>query len=387
MKLLIVLSRIPYPLDKGDKLRAYHQIKQLIEMGNEVVICCLHFEKKDDAAVAHLTALGGKWHFISLSKWRAAFRIILNLFRNIPFQVTLFHCSKAQSEINDIIQNFQPHHLFAQLVRTSEYLKNQLAYKKSIDFMDALGAGLQRRAQRSQPFLKMILLEESERMQRYENIIWNYFDSHFIISKQDGSLMRTPPRPTIQILPNGIDTSYYQRCHPQLGNKIVFTGNMSYPPNVDAALFLIHEIMPLVWELMPELRLMIAGTNPHASLLREKSSRIEITGRVDDIRVCYEQAALFVAPMRMGTGMQNKILEALSMAIPVITTPMAASAFQPDVLQKLMVAESAKDIANSILKHYQPDTASDGELRNLVVQHYNWKNIMESFIQTIHEKK
>ena len=387
MKLLIVLSRIPYPIDKGDKLRAYHQIKQLIEMGNEVVICCLHFEKKDDAAIAHLTSLGGKWHFIALSKWRAAGRIILNLFRKVPFQVTLFHCSKAQSEINDIIQNFQPHHLLAQLVRTSEYLKNQLAYKKSIDFMDALGAGLQRRAQRSHPLLKMILLEESERMQRYENIIWNYFDSHFIISAQDGSLMPIPPHPKINILPNGIDTSYYQRCLPQLGNKIVFTGNMSYPPNVDAALFLIHEIMPLVWEWKPDLHVMIAGTDPHASLLREQSSRIEITGRVDDIRVCYEQAALFVAPMRMGTGMQNKILEALSMAIPVITTPLAASAFHPDVIQKLMVAESAKDMAKSILTHYHPNTPSDGDLRNLVVQHYNWKNIMESFIQTIHEKK
>jgi len=253
--------------------------------------------------------------------------------------------------------------------------------------MDALGFGLERRAQHSHWSVKWMLNEESQRMYRYENVIWNYYDHHFIISQKDALKIRIPHHQSMTILSNGIDTHYFKRKDYPLGNKIVFTGNMGYPPNVDAALFLIREVMPLVWENNPLIHVVIAGADPNRLILKEKSSRVEITGRVDDIRKYYEQAALFVAPMRLGTGMQNKILEALSMEIPAITTEIAAEAFHPEIKKHLMVGTNSETLANLISHSYRPHTSPNEKMRDLVVKEYNWKNIMKKFIDTIDENK
>lgn len=385
MKIFIALSRIPYPLDKGDKLRAYHQIKELIAQHHQVTICCLHFGKAPQQCIQHLSNMGGEWHFIRLSPLLAVWRIISNIFKKTPFQVALFHSNMAQQKINSILQNTQPDHLLAQLVRTSEYFKMHVQYKKSIDYMDALGYGLERRAEHSRWPMKWMLQEESQRMYRYENVIWNYYDHHFIISKKDALKIRVPQPHRMIILANGIDTHYFKRSAKTLGDKIVFTGNMGYPPNVDAALFLIRQVMPLVWKINPHISVVIAGADPDTILLREKSSHITITGRVEDIRNYYDQAALFVAPMRMGTGMQNKILEAMSMEIPIITSDIAAEAFHPTLQNTMMVASEADSMATLILQSYLPGSNSHQNLRDCVAKEYNWNNIMKIFIDTINE--
>jgi polysaccharide biosynthesis protein PslH len=384
MKLLMILSRIPYPLDKGDKLRAYHQIKNLLAQKVDLTICCLHYEKLQSQQIAHLQSLGGKWHFIKLSYWRAALQIGYHLFTRRPFQVALFYQNKAHRAVQKIIGEEQPDHIWVQLVRTAEYAKQAVHIKKSIDYMDALGSGVSKRAKQSSGLQRIFWKEEAERLTRYENVIWNYFDHHFIISEKDAQQINAPQPKLWKIVSNGIDFDYFQRQSKQLGKKIVFIGNMAYPPNIDAALYLAKEIMPLVWKENPQIPLLIAGADPVPAIQQLASPQIMILGRQDDIRKAYEEAAIFVAPMRLGTGMQNKILEALCMEIPVITTSVATEAFEAPIQKHLITANSQQEMAEVILQNYLRTEYPVAENRKVVALNHNWKNIIQNLIQTIH---
>ena len=132
-------------------------------------------------------------------------------------------------------------------------------------------------------------------------------------------LIAHPERNQISVVPNGIDTVFFRRQKPvdsssSASPTLLFSGNMSYPPNVDAAVQLVKHILPLVQT--PNVRVLIAGTQPVPAVLRLASEQVEITGWIPDIREAYGQADVFVAPLRIGTGQQNKILEAMAMELP-----------------------------------------------------------------------
>ena len=157
-----------------------------------------------------------------------------------------------------------------------------------------------------------------------------------------------------EILPQAVDAGYWQRKTPERkSNVLLFTGVMNYPPNHDAAMFLLEEILPLVRKTLPSIELVIAGRDPLPALKKaaQGNAKITLTGFVDDLRPYLEQAALYVAPIRFASGVQNKILEALAMQLPVITTPVVAEGLRlnDEVELPLRVAESAQQFAERII--------------------------------------
>ena len=241
--------------------------------------------------------------------------------------------------------------------------------------MDAFSMGMQRLSQKSSGLKRWLWQTESKRLLRYENLIFDYFDNHCIISAQDRDQIYHQSRKSIEIVPNGVDVEFFQRTKDPEPKTIVFTGNMSYPPNVDGALFLANEIMPEVWKEEPEAKLVLAGATPHSKVQSLASDRIEVTGWMDDIRDAYNRATIFVAPMRIGTGLQNKLLEAMSMSIPSITSPLANNALQATENKEIITATSAIGFAQSIRSILGDETlqstlAESG--RAFVEQNYSW---------------
>jgi glycosyltransferase involved in cell wall biosynthesis len=157
---------------------------------------------------------------------------------------------------------------------------------------------------------------------------------------------------------------------------LLFCGNMSYHPNVDAAVFLAEEILPLVRQLHPEARLLIAGTTPAARVQALASDAVTVSGRLPDIRDAYAAAQVFVAPMRVGTGLQNKLLEAMAMERPCVTTPLANNALRGRPGEDVLVGESAPELAALIISLLN-DPAAAAQLgrqgRRFVQEHYNWE--------------
>ncbi len=373
MKLVVLTSRVPYPLEKGDKLRIFHQIKHLSH-SHEICLICLN-DSTEEIDTSVLKQCVSELHIIQLSKWKIPFRMLFAFFHHLPFQVLYFLEQKNKKKIEDIIEQFEPNQIYCQLIRTAEYIKDLLQYDKSIDYMDAFSAAAMRRAETEKGVRKLFWKIEFDRVKKYERGIFDYFKHHAIISHQDRNLLSIPSNKKIEIVPNGVDTAHFRNLNSTKKFDLVFAGNMNYPPNIAAAIFLAKEILPKVSLQFPNVTLLIAGANPSQDVLDLATDQVTISGWMNDIREAFCESRVFVAPMFIGAGMQNKILEAMSSELPVITTSLAAEAFPEKNLSKLIEANSAFEFAKAIQYYLLNENAqtNDGKSNRLYVEEkYSW---------------
>jgi glycosyltransferase involved in cell wall biosynthesis len=181
------------------------------------------------------------------------------------------------------------------------------------------------------------------------------------------------------IVPNGVDLGVWQRSARTLGrDEIVLTGAMDYPPNVDAAIHLVDDILPRVQAAVPTAHVSIVGRDPTAGV-RALSDRpgVTVTGFVDDVRPYLEHASVFAAPIRFGAGIQNKLLEALAMEVPVVATPLAAEGLRTEdgANPPIDVARGAAEAAERIVARLRlaaDGPSADPVLRRYVADHFDW---------------
>jgi sugar transferase (PEP-CTERM/EpsH1 system associated) len=389
IKVVVLLSRVPYPLDKGDKLRAYHQIKELSKSYELKVIALDDIGVKQNV-IRHLQS-EFDFEVIELSKIKIYFNLISGLFSSKPFQVHYFYQRSANKKIKSIIESFKPAHIYCQLIRTSEYVKNIHNIPKTIDYMDAFSKGMDRRAKDSSFFTKPFVKAEASRLLKYENLIFDYFENKTIISEQDQSLIYHSERNDIVVVPNGVDFEFFKPREAALKEyDLVFTGNMNYPPNVNGALFLVNEILPLLIEKNPDFKLLIAGVNPAASVSALTSKNVEVSGWMDDIRDAYASAKVFIAPMRIGTGLQNKLLEAMAMDIPAVTTPLANDALNATHKKTILVGKSKEELANFVLQLLEDENEASRmakEAGDYVRSNFSWHSATELLSNLINARK
>ena len=369
MKILVITSRVPYPLDKGDKLRVYHQIKHLAK-NQEVILCCLDDTQKAEAH--HLNTIC-KTHIFPLSKPKILVNLFFALFSDKPFQVSYFYQKKAHKHIADIIKKEQPDRIFCQLIRTSEYVKNYIDITKTIDYMDAFSKGMGRRLNNAKWWERPFVKAEQKRLLRYENLMFDYFEHHTIISEQDRDLIFHKQRQQIHVVPNGVDVDYFTPQNIPKRYDIAFVGNLNYPPNILACQFLVQKVLPL---LPGSTTLILSGATPHKDVLALEAENITVQGWVDDIRSVYSSAKLFIAPMLTGTGLQNKLLEAMSMQLPCVTTKLVNDALKATPDEHLKLAQSPEDFAAVIIELLNNSEkanvlAKNGQ--NFVKKEYSWQ--------------
>lgn len=390
MKLLVLLSRFPFPLDKGDKLRAYHQLRYLARH-HEICLFCLSDE---DVSAAGYEAVrpfcAGGLHVQRLRRPGIARNMVLALLQGLPLQVGYFYNARVQRQLDALIREFQPDHVYCQLIRMAQYVRSYAGrLPMTLDYMDVFSTGMLRRAEQSSWAESMVYAREGRSLQTYEAAAFNWFQHHTIISEQDRQLIEHPRRAEIRIVRNGIDTDFFEPRTVPKTHDILFCGNMSYHPNVDAVEFLALEILPLVRHTHPAARLLIAGTTPAPRVLALASEAVTVSGWIEDIREAYAAARVFVAPMRVGTGLQNKLLEAMAMKLPCVTTPLANNALHGRSGQDLLVAESATELADCIialLTDTQAATRLAEQGRAFVQAQYDWEastNQLESLFDGI----
>ena len=376
MKLLVLTSRIPYPIEKGDKLRMYYQLKELAKH-HEIVLCCLSDYEISESALDALRPFCKRIEILKLHPLRRWMNVILGVLSRRPFQVLYFFQRSAARQLRRVIDEEKPEHIYCQLIRCAEYVKDVVEIPKTIDYMDALSYGMRRRCANSGFFARLIFREEAERLERYEQIIFEYFDHHTIISKQDCDLMKHPQRERIAIVRNGIDASFFETVVSGYQFQILFCGNMSYPPNIEASKRLVNDILPMVQKEYPEITVMLAGADPSRAVRSLKQSSVYVTGWIDDIREAYSSAKVFVAPMVSGSGMQNKLLEAMASGLPCLTTRIAADALQATDGVNIIVCESNEDFAFNVLKLLRDDVFYHkiaSEAKSFVELNFRWEN-------------
>ena len=348
MKIFVLLSRFPYPLEKGDKLRAFHQIKELSKK-HEIILCALTDKKINPSSIEILAQYCTAIETIRLSKWKIYWNLFINLFfTNQSLQVTYFYNKGAQKKVDDLLGKYQPDHIYCQLIRVAEYVKN-VPIKKTLDYMDALARGMERRVEYAPYYLKPFLKTETIRLKRYEHFIFDYFDHHVIISDQDRELIVNIRNDEIKVVPNGVDYATYQIKEVPKEYDLIFKGNMAYPPNVDSVIYLVNHVMPLVWKKYPDTKLVVAGAEPDRKVKQLQTNKVIVTGWVEDISSYYAASSIFIAPMQIGTGLQNKLLEAMAMKLPCITSPLANNALGATHQNNILIGDSPEEYAQHIL--------------------------------------
>jgi glycosyltransferase involved in cell wall biosynthesis len=258
----------------------------------------------------------------------------------------------------------------------AEYVR-KIKIPKTLDYQDVFSKGVERRMATCPFYLKLVLKLEYKRLCKYENELFDDFDNKTIISYPDREFIPHPERNKIVVVTNGVDTDYFKPLEIQKKYDLIFTGNMNYPPNVKAAIFLGKEILPLIQKSFPNLTLVLAGASPHKQVLELQEKNIEVTGWTEDIRPYYASAKVFVAPMQIGTGLQNKLLEAMAMKIPCITTPLANKALRAKEGEEILVGETASELAEHaiyLLNH--PEIANQIAMKGyeFVHQNFNWES-------------
>ena len=349
MKIFVLLPRIPYPLEKGDKLRAFNQIKQLAKR-NEIVLCALNDDTKvsEQDAFHALQPYCQSINFIKITKLQIALGLVRALCKGLPLQCGYFYNRKAANKIDALILKHKPDILFGQLLRVAEYIRYK-SLPKTIDYQDIFSYGMKRRADIASPITRPIFNLEYRRLKHYEAAIFNDFNVKTIISESDRALFPHDKRNEILIIPNGVDHEYFKPQKQEKKYDLVFTGNMSYPPNVNAVDYLASDILPIVWKTLPHVKLYIAGATPDPRVKKAASNRVIVSGWLDDIRDAYAQSRVFIAPMRIGTGLQNKLLEAMSMCLPAITSPLANASLGAKPNEEVLIGSNAEEMAQHII--------------------------------------
>lgn len=382
------MPRIPYPLEKGDKLRAFNHIKYL-SANNEIILCALNETRvnKQDAFQS-LQPYISSVTFIDLSWFCRMINLVRAFFNGKPLQNGYFYSKKAQKIINHVIKENSPDHIFCQLVRTAEYAKNQ-PIPKTLDYQDVFSKGIQRRIKMSPIYFRPFLRMEYKRLLKYEKMIFDFFDNKTIISTPDRELIPHPEKEKISVILNGVDTGFFKPLDRIKKYDLVFTGNMAYPPNVNSVEFLAQKVLPLLKEKKPHIKILISGATPDKHVRDAKNENIFVSGWVDDIRESYASAKIFIAAMQIGTGLQNKLLEAMAMRIPCITSSLANQALSAKEGVEILVGDKPEDYVEHICRlldneDFSKQLAENGY--NFVRKNYNWENATAKLENLLHRK-
>ena len=401
MKILVVLPRFPWPLEKGDKLRAYHQIVELSKR-HDIYLFAVSHQRVLPEHIKALEPYCREIRVVRLNRLVCGFNILRNRFSSKSLQMGYWNTKHSKRTCKAFAREVQPDVVYNQMVRTMP-LVARLTFPKVMDFQDALSMNTERRMEQSHGLWRHLLHYEFKMLRSSEYKAFSIFDALTIISDVDSEAIPHKKNGEIHIVPNGVDFDYFStqaKSQFSILNSqfsICFSGNMAYAPNVDAARYLVNDVMPLVWAKIPSATLLLAGADPKPSVRALASKRVTVSGRLDDIREAYASSQVFVAPMRLGSGLQNKLLEAMAMNLPCVTTSIAATpllaATQPldhSATRPLLVGDNPMALADAIVRLLTSQELRDSVAtagNTFVRTHYSWPAAVQPLEQILQSVK
>lgn len=382
MNILYLAHRIPYPPNKGEKIRAFHQIQQLAR--NHKVHLCSFVDDPSD--LPHGETLGAYCASVNLvyrSNSLTPLLATVALLKRQPLSVALF---ARKSFKRKVLQTLAAERFDCIVVSSSsmaQYASVVSTVPKVIDLIDVDSEKWRLYAQHHAFPLSSVYELEAKRLARYEEDITRAFDHCILISEEERRLLqeRVKDRP-ISVISNGVDLEYFsptESTTPQVTPPtIVFTGVMDYFPNVDAVQYFCREIFPLVRKGAPQAQFYIVGRSPTRQVRALATlPNVIVTGTVPDVRPYLARATVTVAPFRLARGVQNKVLEAMAMGLPVIGTSQAFEGIAATERDGIRIADSPDKFAQEVIGLLRGDSAllqqCAVQARRYVEVHHRWR--------------
>jgi len=384
---LFLVHRIPYPPDKGDKIRSFNELRALNEVA-DVTVACFVDDPADHVHAPTLEKMCKELIVVPLKKGPAKLRSLLAL----PGRGSLSVAYYRSAEMRRRVAGLGPFDAVLAFSSTmGPYAEFFPGTRVVLDLCDLDSEKWAQYADRASFPMSLVYRAESRRLRAYEVEASRKSAAATLVSAAEGETLRTRcPDANVCVVPNGVDLEYFDpEAVPVRGDgkTLVFCGAMDYHSNVDAVQHFFDEIFPLVRREVPDARLRIVGSNPAPAVQRlAESPGVEVTGRVPDVRPEICAAAVSVAPMRLGRGVPNKVLEALALTLPVVATPNAADGLDLDAFEGADIAEQAPAFAAAVVRRLR--AAQDGESRfpqhrRVLQERYSWAHHMKELLRLV----
>jgi glycosyltransferase involved in cell wall biosynthesis len=376
MRILYITNGFPYPLTSG-YLRHYYLIKELSARHSVTLLSLVgaRFSAECAEALAPFTELTLPF---ALTRERSPVMKTIGRLRLLAGR------NPAVQQMCAVIESLKRKERFDVALLSGKQTFDVLDCLEStpvvVDMCDATSVRIKGAMRHSYPGKLPFLMLELMKVRRVEQLLMRRAAHLLFASCRDREALGGLQSARATVIPNGVDSDFWKRSSPALGtNTIIFSGAMDYAPNTDAALYLVYKILPLVQRVVPGARALIVGRDPAPRLRKAAMLRgVTMTGYVDDVRPYLEQATVFVAPLRFGAGIQNKLLEAMAMEVPVIATALAADGLrtEEDEYPPLRIAEEPSRFAELIVEQLLGRAAAsepDAAARRFVERNFTWR--------------
>ena len=386
MELLYLTHRIPFPPDKGDKIRTYNLLREMADRWT-VHLGTFVDDPDDWQHVPRLEAMCGETRFIGLSPVSAKARALTGLVRGTSLTMPYYHSTKMRSWVVELMERRRIDCAMAFSSSMGQYLPlaTERGVRCVVDFCDMDSDKWRQYGESFSGLKRWVYTREANKLRGEETDIGAANDASVFISDDEASLYCRQtgiPADKVHSVRNGVDTGYFDPAleypdpYAGKGLNIAFVGAMDYWPNVDAVTWFVDRILPGVRDMLPDSSFWIIGSNPgrNVAALGARPG-VTVTGRVSDVRPYLGRANCVVAPLRVARGVQNKVLEAMAMAKPVVASPAALEGLSFGDDTGIRVCDSESDWigkVSSALREYSPDDRVAGA-RDAVMRSYSWE--------------
>ncbi|MBF0193469.1 MAG: TIGR03087 family PEP-CTERM/XrtA system glycosyltransferase [Magnetococcales bacterium] len=404
--LLFLSHRIPYPPNKGDKIRSYHLLQFLAKRYRVHLGCFIDDENDWQYVEANKAMISGESCFISLNPLTAKVRSLSGFLTNQALTIPYYKNRKMAGFVNKLLKDKPIKNIVVYSAALSQYViaENPQQIRKTVDFVDVDSDKWCQYAKDMGGIKRWVFAREGKKLLTYERKLAQTFNTSLFVSKAEAELFKTLAPESSQKIDyweNGVDQKFFSpeikfaNPYPQGQIPLVFTGAMGYRPNVDAVVWFAKEILPLIRQKIKQCHFFIVGGGASQSVLQlDQIKGVSVVGRVKDIRPYIAYARVSVAPLRLARGIQNKVLEAMAMARPVVATQQAIEGINLPPDMERWINNSETEFAQSVLTllgNNPQENTQDNQLAkeageaglNLVRENYNWDNNLKRVLKAL----
>jgi sugar transferase (PEP-CTERM/EpsH1 system associated) len=377
MRIFFLCQRVPFPPDRGDKITTHHELAHL-HRNHEVHVFCLADGEEDLANVE-----GARRHATSVTAVLATprgtrLRALRGLLTGEPLSVVGYRFAELQAAVDRAVRELRPDLVWVFSANMAQYAMHH-PVPRVVQFADLDSLKWSQYAASAQGLMRWVYAREHRTLLAHERELARASARSVVCTENERRDFREQiPGVTVDILANGVDLDYFRPsgCEKVRG-RLVFTGVMDYLPNVDAVVWFAQEVLPLIRRDVPHASFVVCGSRPSAQVqaLAELPG-VTVTGRVPDVRPYVESADVFVGSLRIARGVQNKVLEALALRVPCVTTRKVLAGTEVTEAHGILAADDAAEFAAHVVRLLQDDSLREEQARlgrEAVERLYDWQ--------------
>ncbi len=384
--LIFISHRIPYPLNRGEKIRGYNLITHLAK-SYRVHLGCLIDDAADWEHVAHLRTICAEVAAFGIDRRVQKLKSLARLRPGRPLMLDYYFHSGLRRWVDRTVARGHAEIIYIFSAAMAPYALHFERGGKILDMQDIDSQKWAAYAQKARGAMRRVWAREARTLFAYERHAAMACDITFFVTEEETRRFAELAPETADRLTwieMGVDMDRFSPAiafgspYSGAGPHLVFTGNMDYWPNADAVIWFVNQVLPQLRARLADVQFHIVGNNPGPEVKRlARHAGVEVTGRVPDTRPYIAHADVSVSPLRMARGVQNKVLEAMALARPVIASPQAFEGIRATAGRDLLVAEDAEQMTRAIAEVIEgryPELGGNG--RRVIEQRYGWPAIL-----------